>query len=207
MELVKKMTLILCVLCIAATQLNAQSFDDELKAFKASYTAEYKADYAGAIAALQVGYKADSYESNLRMGWLQFKAKNYTKSMEYYQKAIDGKKFSVEARLGYITCANANKSYDKAYNMYEQILKIDPYNSTANYWVGVGYYTAKKYDIASKYFELVVNMYPFDYDANHMLAWTMLSLGKTTEAKELFKKALLCRPGDASATDGLGKCK
>ena len=207
MQLVKKMTMVLCALFIIAVQVKAQSFEEEQKAFKASYAAEYKGDYVGAIAALQTAYKADSYESNLRMGWLQFKAKNYTKSLEYYQKAIDGKKFSVEARLGYITTANANKSYDKAYNMYEQILKIDPYNNTANYWVGVSYYTAKKYDVASKYFELVVNMYPFDYDANHMLAWTMLSLGKSSDAKELFKKALLSRPGDASSTDGLGKCK
>ena len=207
MELLKKMTMVLCAVSMMAVQVIAQSSDEEQKAFKASYTVEYKGDYAGAITALQTGYRADGYESNLRMGWLNYKAKNYAKSMEYYQKAIDGKKYSVEARLGYITAANANKSYDKAYNMYEQILKIDPYNSTANYWVGVYYYNAKKYDIAAKYFELIVNMYPFDYDANHMLAWTDLSLGKMADAKELFKKALLNRPGDASATDGLSKCK
>lgn len=207
MELLKKMTMVLCAVSMITVHVVAQTSDDEQKAFKSSYTAEYKGDYAGAITALQVGYRADGYESNLRMGWLNYKAKNYAKSMEYYQKAIDGKKYSVEARLGYIAPANANKSYDKAYNMYEQILKIDLYNSTANYWVGVYYYNAKNYDIAAKYFELVVNMYPFDYDANHMLAWTDLSLGKKADAKELFKKALLNRPGDTSATDGLSKCK
>jgi TolA-binding protein len=91
--------------------------------------------------------------------------------------------------------------------MYEAILKIDPYNSTANYWVGVGYYTAKKYDAAAKYFELVANMYPFDYDANHMLSWSYLNLGRTEEARVLFTKALLNRPGDKSASDGLAKCR
>ena len=127
--------------------------------------------------------------------------------MDYYQKAADLKKFSVEARLGYIKPATEAKKYDKVYEMYESILKIDPYNSAANYWVGVYYYGSKKYDIAAKYFELVVNMYPFDYDANHMLGWTYLNLGKNTEAKNLFNQALMNRPDDASATEGLGKSK
>ena len=127
--------------------------------------------------------------------------------MEYYQKAIDLRKYSVEARFGYITPANAAKLLDKAYVKYEEILKIDPYNSLANYWVGVNYYSIKKYDIAAKYFELVVNMYPFDYDANNMLGWTYLSLGKTGEAKLLFEIALLNKPDDASAKEGLNKCK
>lgn len=87
--------------------------------------------------------------------------------------------------------------------MYESILTIDPYNSVANYWVGVSYYSLKKYDIAAKYFELIVNMYPFDYDANHMLAWTYLSLNKINEAKKLFNLALLNRPGDTSVLEGL----
>uniref|UniRef100_UPI0040491C83 hypothetical protein n=1 Tax=Daejeonella sp. TaxID=2805397 RepID=UPI0040491C83 len=50
-------------------------------------------------------------------------------------------------------------------------------------------------------------MYPFDYDANHMLAWSYLYLGKIDQAKILFQKALLNRPDDASAKDGLTKCK
>ena len=113
----------------------------------------------------------------------------------------------VESRLGYIAPAKALKKYTEVYNMYEEILRIDPYNSIANYWVGVTYYNAKKYDLAAKYFELVVNMYPFDYDANHMLAWAYLSLGKAAEAKLLFEKALLYKPTDKSALEGLQKCK
>ena len=127
--------------------------------------------------------------------------------MEYYQKAADLKKFSIEARLGYVGAANAAKQYEKAYIKYEEILKIDPYNSIANYWVGVSYYTVKKYDVAAKYFELVVNLHPFDYEGYHMLAWTYLNLAKIGEAKLLFEKALLNRPDDASAKDGLNKCK
>ena len=207
MEILMKRIFVIVTLFIAAINSQAQSTDDVQKAFKESYVNEYKANYTAAIADMQKVYKADSYETNLRLGWLQYLAKQYNISMDYYQKAIDLKKFSVEARLGFIKPANEAKQYDKAYAKYEEILKIDPYNSTANYWVGVTCYTLKKYDIAAKYFELVVNMYPFDYDSNHMLAWSYLNLGRTAEAKMLFTKALYNRPGDASASEGLGKCK
>ena len=207
MEVLKKTMLVFIATMMFRFAASAQSFEQVQKTFKDSYAAEFKGDYTGAIANLQKVYKADSYEFNLRLGWLHYSAKKYTASMEYYQKASDLKKFSVEARLGYVTPANAAKQYDKAYLKYEEILKIDPYNSVANYWVGVNYYTVKKFDIAEKYFELVINIYPFDYDGNHMLGWTYLNLGKNGEAKILFQKALLSRPDDVSAKEGLSKCK
>jgi tetratricopeptide (TPR) repeat protein len=207
MEILKKSIIALGAFLLITGTVMAQTAEEMQKAFKASYVSEYKANYPNAIADLQKGYKADNYACNLRMGWLYYNAKQYVKSMEYYQKAIDLKQYSVEARFGYIKPANEAKKYDKAYEMYEAILKIDPYNSSANYWVGVYYYNAKKYDGAAKYFELLVNMYPFDYDANHMLGWTYLSLGKNAEAKNLFTIALLNKPGDTSAADGLSKCK
>jgi len=207
MEFLKRSTIVLAFIIIGTTSLSAQSAEQMQKAFRESYASEFKGDYAGALTSLQKIYKADSYECNLRIGWLNYSLKKYSVSMEYYQKAIDLKKYSVEARLGFVTPANAAHEYQKAYEKYEEILKIDPYNSVANYWVGVNYYTIKKYDVAAKYFELVVNMYPFDYDANLMLGWTYLSLGKSGEAKLLFEKALLNKPDDASAKDGWGKSK
>ncbi len=186
---------------------NAQTFEDTHKAFKASYTNEYKGNYSAAIADLQKVYQADSYEINLRLGWLHYANKEHEKSMGYYQKAIDLRKYSTEARFGYIKPANEAKQYVKAYNKYEEILKIDPYNSVANYWVGVNYYNIKKYDVAATYLELVVNMNPFDYDGNYLLGWAYLNLGKSNDAKLLFQKCLLYKPDDTNAKDGLSKCK
>lgn len=205
MDILKKS--ISVVTCLMVLNAYSQSFEDTQKAFKASYTNEYNSNYKNALADLQKVYRADSYEINLRLGWLCYLNKDYNKSMEYYQKAIDLRKYSTEARFGFIKPANESKQYTKAYEKYEEILKIDPYNSVANYWVGVGYYNAKKYDIAAKYFELVVNMNPFDYDSNYMLGWTYLNLGKTAEARSLFQLALLYKPDDAAAKDGLSKCK
>ena len=208
MEILKKSIITISSLIFLSLNIKAQNvLEVQQAAFQASYVNEYKTNYTSAITDMLKIYKADSYECNLRLGWLQYLAKQYNASMDYYQKAIDLKKFSVEAKLGYIKPANEAKQYEKSYSKYEEIIKIDPYNSTANYWIGVTYYTLKKYDVAAKYFELVVNMYPFDYDANHMLGWTYLNLARTAEAKLLFTKALFNKPADASANEGLSKCK
>ena len=207
MEVLNKSLIAISVAILFVCTAKAQTVDDIQQAFKNSYVNEYKTKYTAAIADLQKVYKADSYEMNLRLGWLQYEAKQFTSSMDYYQKAIDLKKYSVEARFGYIKPANELKKYDKAYEKYGEILKIDPYNSIANYWVGVSYFLVKKYDIAVKYLELVVNMYPFDYDANHTLGWVYLGLNRSSDARIVFTQALYNRPGDASAMDGLSKCK
>jgi hypothetical protein len=69
MVFLKKITTAVFVLMLASYVGCAQTDDDMQKAFKASYASEYKGDYNGAISALQSGYKADSYECNVRMGW------------------------------------------------------------------------------------------------------------------------------------------
>jgi len=113
MEFLRKATIVMVTL-FGTILLNAQTAEQMQKSFRASYASELKGNYSGALADLQKTYKADSYEYNLRMGWLNYCLKKYPASMEYYQKAIDLKKFSVEARLGYVAPANSGKRYDKA---------------------------------------------------------------------------------------------
>jgi hypothetical protein len=40
-----------------------------------------------------------------------------------------------------------------------------------------------------------------------MLAWATLMSGKKAEARPIFERALIIKPGDASGTDGLNRCK
>jgi tetratricopeptide (TPR) repeat protein len=86
-------------------------------------------------------------------------------------------------------------------------IKINPYNTTVLYRVGLIYYGKEQYSQAYGYFEKVVNLYPFSYDGLLMFAWTNFKLGKNREAKVLFNKVLLLSPEDASAKEGLGLIK
>lgn len=177
------------------------------KVFKENYTQEYNKAYSEAIASLTKVYDENSYEINLRLGWLHYQNKNYSQSQNYYQKASSLKPYSLEAKLGLVKPLSILENWDKVLQVYEEVLKIDPQNTTANYWAGAIQYNRKKYEQSAKLFEKIVNLYPFDYDGNHMLAWTYINLGRNAEAKTLFNKALLNRPDDASCLEGLAKIK
>jgi len=98
-------------------------------------------------------------------------------------------------------------NWDTVRIQYENIIKIDPNNTTANYRLGLIYYYKSDYKTALPYFEKVNELFPFDYDNNLMYAWTNLKLGNMAVAKALFNTALMNRPKDASAMEGLKAIK
>lgn len=202
-----KTILLMCwAMLLSLTHVFAQ--DDALSlAFADSYKREKSGDYTGAINAIKAVYAADSYEINLRLGWLTYYVGSFTDAVAYYQKAIGLRPMSIEAKLGYASPAAALGNWGDVTRQYEEVLRIDPQNSTANYRMGLIHYNRKEYDKAKVYLEKVVNLYPFDYMSTLYLAWTHLQLGKNTEAKALFKKVLLMSPGDTSAKEGLALIK
>lgn len=202
-----KTTFFAAIFALLFIVANAQNEAALQKAFSESYIQEYNKKYGEAIAIIVKVNSDNSYETNLRLGWLYYNNKNYTQSQTHYQKAASLKPYSVEAKLGLVKPLSALESWDKVLEQYEEILKIDAQNYSANYWAGVIHYNRKKYDAAIKLFEKLVNLYPFDYDANHMLAWSYLNTGRNNDAKVLFNNALLIKPSDASALAGLAKIK
>ncbi len=206
MEVLRNTTLTI-IATLFFLSANAQQDAKLQAAFKESYSQEANKQYPAAIASLKAVYEERSYELNLRIGWLYYLGKDYPQSQTYYQKAVSLKPYALEAKFGLLKPLTSLESWDKVLQIYEDILKIDPQNTFAGYWAGVIYYNRRKYEQAAKYFEKVVNLYPFDYDGNHMLAWTYLNLGRSNDAKILFNKALLSKPGDASCLEGLGKIR
>lgn len=202
MENLKRIGLVVCAMFVFST-LKAQSQSSFQTAFSKSYESEQAGNYTSAINDIKSIYKPDSYISNIRLGWLNYLAKQYIESIKYYDKAIALKPYAIEARFGCIKPLSAIESWEKVKNHYLQILKIDPQNTVANYWLGVVYYNRKDYANAMKLFEKVVNLYPLDYDSVIMLAWSKLNLGKQADAKVLFNHALVLRPNDSSALTGL----
>jgi tetratricopeptide (TPR) repeat protein len=193
---------------LGLTPLYANSQNDSLlESFTQSYYYEKVGNYNSAISSLKKVYQADSYECNLRLGWLTYNAGLYQESISFYQKAIDLMPISIQARLGYVYPAAAFGNMTSVITQYKKILEIDPQNTVANYKLGYIYYDKKDFQTAFKYFEKLVNLYPFDYDGLLMYAWTNLQLGKSREATVLFKKVLLLSPGDQSATSGLALLK
>ena len=176
-------------------------------AFSKSYQSETKSDFKGAIESLKPVYDKSSYEMNLRMGWLYYKAGSYKESQNYYQLAIDLKPGSIEARFGYAYPAYALGNMNEVIAQYNKILTVDPQNTTANYRMGMISYDKKDYQVAYKYFDKVVTLYPFSYDALIMYAWASYRVGKKDDATVLFNRVLCLSPGDKSALEGLSMVK
>ena len=197
--------LILILPLLASTVMNgeAQSFDRQRAAFRTSYVQENGGDYKGAVNTLKGVYDPASYELNLRLGWLTYKSGDFRESEAYYRKAVSLRSYGVEARLGLVYPLSSMGNWNQVNAIYEEILRIDPNNSIANYRYGLVAYGREDYLKADQLFSKVLNLYPFDYDTLIILAWTKLKLGKSLEAKALFQKVLLYSPDDASALEGL----
>ncbi len=205
MEIIKR-SLLIFILTATFISAGAQQTARQT-VFSKSYELEKATNYTAAIKELNKIYDGGDYFTNIRLGWLYYLAKNHTESIRFYEKAISLKPYAIEAKFGLIKPLSAIENWEKVKAQYMQILKIDPQNTTANYWLGVIYYNRKDYTNANKLFEKVVNLYPLDYDSVIMLAWTKLRLGKTAEAKVLFTHALTLRPNDSSSLDGLKQIK
>jgi tetratricopeptide (TPR) repeat protein len=206
METLKRVLFII-LSTLTVDNLNAQTESKIQSAFAESYKTELSGNYVVSVSEIRSVYQADNYSMNARLGWLLFLAKQYTESINYYEKAIKLKPYAIEARFGMIKALNALESWDKVKEQYEAILKIDDQNTTSLYWLGVLLYNRKDYDNAAKNFEKIVNLYPMDYGSVIMLAWTRLYQGKNADAKVLFNQALLLSPNDSSAISGLNLIK
>lgn len=202
MELLRKI-IVMVLFVLITNSLSAQYSQEVRTAFKKSYKLENEGEYSKAARLIKDVYDEDSYEINLRLGWLTYLQGMFADALPYYEKCLIIMPYSTEARLGIANPASAMGNWTLVEKMYLEILANDPANSLVNYRMGVIYYGREKYDVAFKYLEKVVNYYPFDYDSVVMLAWTNFKLGKYREAKVLFSKALLIKPDDASALEGL----
>ena len=187
--------------------LPAQTAEAVQAAFTKSYILEIGKQYEKAANEIKIIYQNQSYEQNLRLGWLMYEAGKYIDALSYYRNAIKLKPSSIEAKLGIVYPLSAQNNWDEVFEQYRQVLLIDPHNSTANYRSGLIMYNRKKYTEAKLYFQTMLQLYPFDYDLNHMMGWTYLKLNKKPEAKTYFEKALLYSPNDKSSKEGLALSK
>jgi len=172
-------------------------------AFKTSYESENAGNLDQAIEALSSVYNADSYELNLRLGWLHYQHGEMDESIHFYQRAVNLKPYAIEPKLGLAYPYSAMARWDDIVDLYNDILETDPQNSLVNYRLGLIYYNRGEYERADFYIEKTVNLYPFDYDSLLLFAWNKLMMQRTREAKVLFEKVLLANPGDESALNGL----
>ncbi|TAD96323.1 MAG: tetratricopeptide repeat protein [Bacteroidetes bacterium] len=178
-----------------------------LLAFSKSYEREQYQDYKTAIKHLTDVYQEKSYQMNVRLGWLSYLNKDFVVSTNYYRKAMEISKNSIEARMGYVLPASLLGNWNEVADRYREIVKIDPRNTTANYRLGLIHYNRKEYSSAYEYLNKVLDIYPNDYSSLSLQAWTCVSLGKVEQARNFFTQVLILSPNDIAALKGLSQLK
>ncbi len=204
MDILRKTITIVIFVFLGNTVIYAQNnFSNLQEAFSKSYELEAQGDFKPAADEIKAFYDVNSYEINLRLGWLNYMAGNFNESMAFYKKAMELMPYADEAKFGYIFPLTALGRWDEVIRLYNVILENSPHDTKAMYYLGTIYYNRSQFDKAISHFKQIVDLYPFDYDGLLMYAWTNLQLGKKKEAKVLFQKALLNKPNDSSAEEGL----
>lgn len=176
-------------------------------AFSKSYSFENEGKHEEAIKVLLPLYSANSYEINLRLGWLNYTNGSHNQSISYYKKAIKLMPVATEPLWGIIYPYTAQEKWYDVEQTYKSILKLDPKNGLVHYRLGMIYYYRTNHQEAKKYFDVALNQSPFEYNYMLISAWNNYFLGRYSEAKVLFNKVLLNSPNDKSALEGIGMIK
>jgi len=131
LNLKRYVTLSAAVTLLTMQFISGQTFVEKKDAFQKSYIQEATGDYLKAVGSLKAVYDEDSYETNLRLGWLTYLSGNFTDSKAYYNRAISLMPYSIEARYGFVYPAAAMGNWSEVIVQYEKILEITPNNSIA----------------------------------------------------------------------------
>lgn len=175
--------IVLIAMVALSFSVNGQSREEN---FKNSYKEELKKNYSKAIEFIESEEFYDCYECNFRLGWLYYLAGDYTKSIQYYQAALDLEKGSIEGLYGLTYPYSALKKWDDLSNVYKTILKISPTQINALYYLGLSYYYKKDYANAKFYCQKILNLYPLNYYGNLFMGDILSAEGDANKAKEFY---------------------
>lgn len=197
--------LILSIFILLSVSVNSQAGDDKVKGFNESIKYENEGNYDQAILSLTKIFSTnkEDYLINIRLGWLYYQKKDYTKSKEYYNNSIKINTSSIDAKLGLTLPLSALNEWDEIKKLYLEILNIDSKNYTANLRLGQIYLANADYMNAKKYLEIANKLYPSSYEPNLSLGWTYYYLGEYQSAKVLLTNVLMLNENDSLAVQGL----
>jgi tetratricopeptide (TPR) repeat protein len=206
MKIIKHVACCLTMVLAVCLSVNAQISTDPVEAaIKASYTAEATADYQAAIKALtSVGASANSsYIAQLRLGWLNYCAKEYQQSAAYYKKAVQLAPLAIEPLLGQMLAQQLSENTEEAMRTGNAILRRDPNNYTATSRLAWMYYVKRDYKQSAILYRKLVGLYPTDTEMLLGLGFALKYAGEKKDADKQFNTVLLLSPDNARALEGL----
>jgi tetratricopeptide (TPR) repeat protein len=191
---------------LIAQSTSAWAQIDELtaRAYEKSRQQEAVGDYASAAAALQSASPGGqaTYTYAVRMGWLMHKTGNQDASIGFYRRALSLAPASIEARMGLMLPLMAAKHWADAQAVARDILQVDRRNLVVRTRLAKIQYDSGQFSDAAATFHDIIVDYPADVDVAVGYAWSLLRLGRNSEALAIFRNVLTVTPTNAIAQEG-----
>lgn len=170
-------------------------------AYYQSYQFESEKRYSDAIKALGPVLKRyeNGYTVNFRIGWLTYLDGNYQDALKYYKKALVVYPASVEVLNSISLVYKAMNDWTKVEEQNYQILKIDYFNLTANYWYAVALKTRRKYELAENVCRKMLTIYPTSVMYLQELGEVLYYQKKYNEALDIFSSVKILDPKNITA--------
>lgn len=174
-------------------------------AFKTSCEAEASGDYQAAMKPLTAlsATAASAYIVQVRLGWLNACAKEWTQSIACYGKASKLVPFAIEPLLGMMLAQQYAGKNDDALHTTQVVLRQDPNNYTAISRTAWLLFQKRDFKQASFMYRKLVNLYPSDTEMLLGLGFSLKYSGDKKESVQYFNTVLLLSPNNARALEGL----
>jgi tetratricopeptide (TPR) repeat protein len=196
------LSIVLCAGLFAAMPALAADVPD---LYRASYAAEARRDYAGALAKLREVRKSAgaSYFASLRTGWLAYLAGDLTTAEAQYRDAVTAKPKALEPKIGLTLVLFVAQKWRPLETACKQVLAEDAKHPTVRARLAAAYYNLGNFPDAAAGYRKLVEEYPGELDYQTGLGWALLRLGKREESQKIFQFVLSVSPDNPNAQEGI----
>ena len=205
MRVCRSAVLTLVFLCVTLWGARVVAGTEAPDLYRASYQAEARGDYVGALAKMRQIRKAAgvSYFLALRTGWVAYLAGELAVAETAYGEAVAVKPKAVEAKLGLSLVLFAGKKWGELETTCKQVLSQDSKHPAVRARLAAAQYNLGKFTDSAQGYRKLLDDYPGELDYQTGLAWALLRMGKIAEARSLFQAVLAVSPDNPSARGGL----
>ncbi len=192
---------LLLMICLFTASVGASTL-----MWKKSYGLEKQGKYAQAAEAIEPMAKAGKDEyAVLRYAYLLYKQGRYNDSFDYYRKAMEMNRDSLDARLGITLPLLAQKRWRQVAVYTRQVLVKAEWNHTAHVRLMTAEEGMRKWHTLGRHAQEVTRVYPSDPMLWVYLARARAWMGDVKSAKAAYEKVLIREPDNEEAAEYLAK--
>jgi len=202
-------SLIVFISCMTISFAEEMTNGDIKECYYQSYLYENQKRYSDAIAALKPIYLnyPNTYTVNYRLGWLYYLNQNYANAIEHLNQATAISPQSSEIIRIMIYIYQSKFNWYKVENLSVQLLKLDYYNISGNFWYAVSLKMQGKYSLAIKIVNKMLAIQPTSVLFLQELGENLYLSQNIKESYSVFNNLLIISPQNPTALYYLDQMK